>query len=55
MKKVEETLQKVRAFRERIANLSRFKKAVLLILVVAVPAGIALASFLIVAWNRSRD
>jgi len=39
-------------FREKIRNLSRWRKLLVILLVVAVPAGIALASILLVAWNR---
>lgn len=54
MEKIKVARQKVLDFREKIRNLSRWQKLVVLVLVVAVPAGIALASVLLVAWNRHR-
>ena len=46
--------QGVLDFQTKVRNLSKFKKLIILFLVVAVPAGIALASVLLVAWNRKR-
>ncbi|MCK9183618.1 MAG: hypothetical protein M0P13_12185 [Fibrobacteraceae bacterium] len=46
--------QKFKSFRKKMQDLSPFQKAVLLILIVAIPAGIALASILIFKW-KSRD
>lgn len=54
MEKIKAARQKILDFRERIRNLSAWQKLVILVLVVAVPAGIALASILLVAWNRRR-
>lgn len=54
MEKIKALRQKVLGFRDKVRNLSALQKVVILVLVVAVPAGIALASVLLVAWNRRR-
>lgn len=46
--------QKVRDFREKVQGLSRMQKVLVVFLVAAVPAGVALATALIVAWKRKK-
>ena len=54
MEKICMAKQKVQDFREKIQDLSKPKKLLLIILVLAVPAGIAIATALLVIWKGKK-
>jgi len=54
MEKIRQAKQKVLAFREKIQDLSKPKKMLIVFLVLAVPAGIAIATVLLLLWKGKK-
>lgn len=46
--------ERLQNFREKMQGLSRFQKLLIIALIVAVPAGVFLATILLFLWKRQR-
>ncbi len=54
MEKIHQAKQKILDFREKIQGLSKPQKLLIVILVLAVPAGIAIATALLLLWKGKK-
>jgi len=54
MEKIHQAKQKVLDFREKIQGLSKPQKLLIVILVLAVPAGVAIATALLLLWKGKK-
>ncbi|MBP5247110.1 MAG: hypothetical protein J6Z31_04560 [Fibrobacter sp.] len=54
MEKIRQAKQKVLDFRKKIQDLSKPKKLLLILIVITVPAGIAIATALLLIWKGKK-